>query len=404
MTRPETEGRAWRRVLTLWLIAIAADVIGYGILVFDHVTSPGDSYAFWLEPLIAGVFFYSVGILIHRRYPRHGVGHAFLLGALSGSLQTLFGAYAHFALHARPDLPFGSEAAMVSHVAQLGFVMSLLGLLFLYPTGHLVSPRWRLAAGALATGMAIEVLVIAFEPVAMDIGGVPSPFAWSTASEVLQVLEPVRSALFAIGTLAALASPIVRYRRAAGLEKLQLRWFAFGASAAFVLLASPITENDTAGSIVWGVAPGLLPVFAGIAILRYRLYDLGLVVRRTVTYTILAGSLVAVYALAVLGLGTLGRAVTGQDSDVVVALSTLAAIALFQPIRTRVQRAVDGRFDRRRHGVAAVVEQFARELRDNVDLSWLRTELQTTAQQAVQPRSVSLWQPNPARSVTVPER
>ena len=373
------------------------------------MTSPGNSYDFWLEPLIAAAFFYSVGILIHRRYPHHRVGHAFLIGALTGAIQTIFGAYAHFAAYGRPDLPFEGVAGLVSTLAQFGFVMSLLLLLFLFPTGALASPGWRVPVGAFAVGVLLESLTTLFRPARLDIGGVANPLAWSAASDVLTWLDPVRTACLAIAVLAALASPIVRYRRAAGLERLQLRWFAFGATAAFVLILSPFSENDTLGSVIWGIAPGLLPAFAGIAILRYRLYDLGLVVRRTVTYTVLVGVLVAIYAAVVLALGTVGRALIGEDSDLVVAASTLVAAALFQPLRSRIQRSVDNRFDRARAGAESTVQGFGRVLRNQIDVAQLRRDLERTAAMVARPRSVALWlAPSVTTTttdpVTVPER
>ncbi|MDX1658328.1 MAG: hypothetical protein R3343_05870 [Nitriliruptorales bacterium] len=409
MTDHERFIRARRRVMTVWGFALTLDVAGYSLLLVDHLIAPGDAYEFWLEPLIGGVFFYTVGILIHWRYPHHRVGHAFLVGSLAGAVQTALGAYAHFAEYARPDLPFEAVAAIVSTLAQFGFVMSLLLLLFLFPTGTLVSPRWRLALGAFGVGVLLESLTTTFRPGPLDIGGVANPLAWSAANDVLVGLDPVRTACLAIAVVAALASPIVRYRRSTGLERLQLRWFAFGATAAFLLILSPLSENDTAGSVIWGVAPGLLPAFAGIAILRYRLYDLGLVVRRTVTYAILVAILVAVYVAVVLSLGAVARTLLGEDSDLVVAASTLVAAALFQPLRGRVQRHVDNRFDRARAGTEATVHGFGRVLRDQIDVAQLRRDLERTAATVARPRSVALWLAPTVTTpglelVTVPER
>jgi peptidoglycan/LPS O-acetylase OafA/YrhL len=209
----------------------------------------------------------------------------------------------------------------------------------------------------------------------------------------------------AIGSLAVGAwSLVVRFRRARGSERQQLRWVAFAAAltvppAAVVLFS--VVVVDTKATVVLlvalGVCMALLPLAIGVAILRYRLYDLDRLISRALAYGLLTLLLASGYAALVLGLGQL----LGQDSSLVVAAATLAVAAVFQPARRRIQQGVDRRFNRRRHDAAQTIATFSTRLRDQVDLTTLTSELLTVVDQTMQPTRASLWLRPPAAATTI---
>jgi hypothetical protein len=211
-------------------------------------------------------------------------------------------------------------------------------------------------------------------------------------------------AIFPVGALLVLAGLIVgpvslllRFRRARGLERLQLRWLALGAALAAMSFAASMTALVVERSDGWvfqaalGISVAVLPLATGAAILRYRLYDIDRIVSRTLAYALLTLLLGLGYAAVVLGLGRL----LGRDSSLVVAAATLAVAAVFQPARRRVQRLVDRRFNRRRYDAAHTIEGFAARLRDQVDLTTLTGELLAVVDQTVAPTRASLWLRSP---------
>jgi hypothetical protein len=200
-------------------------------------------------------------------------------------------------------------------------------------------------------------------------------------------------------------SLVVRFRRARGTERQQLRWLALGAAVVAVAVAAMVVLvfSGNFAAVPWVfdlfVVP-TLPLATGAAILRYRLYDLDRIISRTLAYGLLTVLLGLGYAAVVLGLGRL----LGRDSSLVVAAATLAVAAAFQPLRRRVQAAVDRRFNRRRHDAAQTIAAFSDRLRDQVDLDTLSTELLAVADRTLEPTTVSLWLRPPAERLSPPTR
>jgi hypothetical protein len=203
----------------------------------------------------------------------------------------------------------------------------------------------------------------------------------------------VGALLLLVGLPVGAVSLLLRFRRARGLERLQLRWLAVGAALAVVALVVSLTalvvgESDgVVFQAALGVSVMVLPLATGAAILRYRLYDLDRIVSRTLAYGLLTVLLGAGYAAVVLGLGQL----LGRDSSLVVGAATLAVAAAFQPARRRIQQVVDRRFNRRRHDAAGTIATFSTRLRDQVDLATLSSELLAVVDQTMQPTRASLW-------------
>jgi hypothetical protein len=219
----------------------------------------------------------------------------------------------------------------------------------------------------------------------------PNPIAIPPLAGVLRLAYGAAGFVLAGVILAALVSLVVRFRRATGIERQQLKWFAYGTALLLLLPAAGIIGASLAGPAGDLVAAGILsalPVAIGIAVLRYRLYDIDRLVNRTLVYGLLTAVLGGTYAGLVLVLGQL----LGQDrSSLAVAGATLAAAALFQPARRRIQQLVDRRFNRRRYDAARTVEAFSARLRDQLDLDSLAGELLVVVDQTVQPVKASLW-------------
>jgi len=190
--------------------------------------------------------------------------------------------------------------------------------------------------------------------------------------------------------LASVASLVARYRRSASLERAQIRWFTITSLTVPIAVAAAQVGVPGGKAVACAALIGL-PVSIGLAIFRYRLYDLDRVVRRTLAYSVLVASLAAVYLSAIALLGAASRAVTGQTGTLAVTLSTLVVAAAFQPLRRRIQHAVDRRFARERYDAARTLEAFAGRLRDQVDLAALERDIENVVSGTVQPGHVSLW-------------
>jgi hypothetical protein len=237
--------------------------------------------------------------------------------------------------------------------------------------------------------MAVLGAAVQPDPLAPDWYG--NPLAVPALYRLLAVPGVAAVAIVLASVLAGAVSLLLRFRRARGVERLQLRWLALAAGLAGSLLLVTLVAGglglDPVVLTSISLCVALLPLATGAAILRYRLYDLDRVISRTVAYGLLTVLLALGYAAVVLGLGRL----LGRDSSLVVAAATLAAAAAFQPARRRVQRLVDRRFNRRRYDAARTIEGFAARLRDQVDLQALHGELLGVVDQTMQPTSASLW-------------
>jgi hypothetical protein len=278
----------------------------------------------------------------------------------------------------------------IAHVFGLGN-QAALGLapflLLLFPTGRLPSRRWRpLAWISALSGAVIAVLVIFFGS-PDQVGGVVSILAVATVSMIM--LTFVLSAI----------SLVIRFRAARGTERQQLKWFALAAVFAVLVFAmgTVLGTERFFGEAFWtlinAVANAVLYSAVGIAILRYRLYDIDRIINRALVYGSLTVSLALVYFGGVVTTQTLFRAITGQErlSQLAVVVSTLAIAALFNPLRRRIQNAIDRRFYRRKYDAAKTLESFSTKLRDETDLDELSGDLVRVVRETVQPEHASLW-------------
>jgi hypothetical protein len=380
----------WAKVVAGAAIAMA--VVGTVLLVLaGHlVDSAKDLSDQWFGGLgLLSVSLAIVGGLIAVRRPGNRIGWLLLAsGAVYGLLQLVSG-YAQGIQYAGwtgvpatwPIVWF----AMSSWVLGLGAVAIF--MLLLFPTGDLPSARWRPVL-ILSIGTVLVLWVVtsisdipATTAALAGRGDQPAGAAW------LNTAEGILTALAGVCMILAVVSLFVRYRRSAGVERQQLKWMAAGG----ILLAAGVVASFP--STWWSALMALAGFFAyilciGVAILRYRLYDLGRIVSRVLAYGVITAVLVGVYAAIVVGLGTLfGR----SGNPVLIAGATLLVAALFGPVRRRVQTAVDHRFNRRRYDAERALGAFAASLRDETALEQVRGQLLGTVRETVQPSTASVW-------------
>ena len=331
-----------------------------------------------------------VGALVASRHPDNPIGWIFCGGAVAFSLSGVGEAYAVYTLFAEPGSLFGGGKTMAwisVWVWVLGGVPLLILFPLLFPSGELLSRRWRIVAVAAFAAIAFLVVGTMFAPGPMeDLPEVENPYGLEgVTGDVFSAFQGVGWLVLILSLIASAASLVLRFRRSSGIERQQIKWVA---AASVVLVAS---------FLLWEVWEGMAPlgiftmvVAAGIAILRYRLYDIDVVINRTLVYGALTATLAAAYLGSVLLLQLALRPLT-ESSNLAIAGSTLGVAALFRPARTRILEVVDRRFYRRKYDAQRTLEAFSARLRDQVDLRALNSELSAVVSETLQPAHVSLW-------------
>jgi hypothetical protein len=281
---------------------------------------------------------------------------------------------------------------VANNVGYVALIALLGALVVVYPNGHLPSQRWWPVAAGLAGWAGLTLLMLMFAPlIPHQPEFIPNPFALPVVvSQLAELLSGAVLVLVFPLLFAVVAAAITRWRRSTGVERQQLELFVYAAS--FVVLGYVLIASGLPGpwSALIDVATLALPVAIAVAVLRYRLYDIDVLIERTIVYGALSLTIALTYWLFVLVLQSALRPVTG-GSELAVAASTLVTLALVQPLRSRIQRAVDHRFYRRRYDAAEALDAFSARLRDEVALETVRADLLHAVGQTVQPVSASLW-------------
>ena len=371
----------------LWLAIIGPFV---AVVVTGAAAEDGEgsaaAYTFFV-----GVFA-TMGALVASRRPRHPIGWI-LLGA--GAAYTLGG------LSVAQTEQGGSAPVLVRWLGTWVWMAGIgpaatFGLL-LFPDGHLPSPRWRAFAWFAAAAIVVTGAVIAFEPGPFEDSTVENPFGVEALPGLFETLQDAAPAALALAIFGSIASLFVRFRRARGVERQQLKWLSYTGALVGVALAVAIAIESIVGdsavdltNTIISFSLGLVPLAMGIAILRHGLFDIDVVINRTLVYGALTATLGGTY----LGLVLLVGLAVGESSFAIAA-STLAVAALFRPARARIQGAVDRRFYRRRYDAAQTLEAFGGRLRDELDLEALGEDLRGVVAETVQPAHVSLWLRSP---------
>lgn len=401
-----------RRAWTWWLawtlvgVTLALHVFSTTLVLLGrHVTTPGDKNSNFsaIGFFVAFIAFPLVGAAIVTRRPRNGIGWLFVAIGLGFAFSDTTATYADYAIYANPgSLPGGVWVAWAtSWMDPLAFV-SIMLLFLLFPDGTLLTRRWRpvlwlvlvFCVGSL-TWNALKPGVIFTDTLPVDN---PVGVEWLKAH--LGFLDQVIFLGFAAGAVLSVASAVMRFRRSHGIERDRMKWLAFAAlvlAASFVVaIVCSFLGAKSVGDFVIGLGFAGVPIAVGIGVLRYRLYDIDRVISRTLSFALLTFTLGAAYV----GLVLAGQAVFSSfagGSNLAVAVSTLVVAALFLPLRSRVQRIVDRRFNRHRYDAERTLEAFGARLRSQVDLDELAADLRTVVGDTMQPAHVGVWLREPAR-------
>jgi hypothetical protein len=333
----------------------------------------------------------TVGLVLTLRRPANPIGWLYAAAGLMWSLAIPGEPWVAQLVAEHRPLPPAAQAAAVygefswAPATILGVTLPAL----LVPDGRLRSRRWRPVAAATVVAAVLALVGSSLAPVRLEDLPIANPFGLAgPAGAIAAAMASTGFILWAATLVAALTCVVLRFRAARGVERQQLRWVAAGAAAAVAgLMGGAAAPQDTALASVLYASVLCVPVAVAVAVLRYRLWDLDRLISRTVTYTLVTVLLVVPYLLVVPAAGRLAQG----SGSLAVAAATLAAAALFSPLRRRVQDLVDRRFNRRRYDAARTLDAFAARLRDQVDLDALHDELLAVVDQTMQPTRASLW-------------
>jgi hypothetical protein len=379
---------AWAEVLLVAALSVAAIVVDF---------LPGQSQRLSLRVqdwsfTAAAAPFAAVGALIIMHRPGNRLGGLLLVGALAIGVEKVAQELVQYGLRHPGAVPALEWIGWVSNWAWVPAILMILLLPVLFPDGQPLSPRWRPLGWAILAGALVTLVGSALFPGIVDAPSLSNPLGLSGATGAR--LEEVLPKLFVglpVVAVAGVASLIVRFRRARGVARQQLKWLAYAGGVSMIALVVPDSWLGGWAATLAQLAMWAIPAAIGVAILRYRLYDIDRLINRTLVYGLLTAMLAAVYAAVVLVLGQLFGGIGPEPPSWAVAGATLAVAALFQPARQRIQTIVDRRFNRRRYDAARTVEAFSARLRDQIDLDALAAELLAVADQTMQPTRVSLW-------------
>ena len=396
-------GRNLRRLLVILILGVAM-LIATVALAVALASTPGEDIEgnLWFVPILfAGLWLYwSLGALIVVRADGHVVGWLFAVAAaVMAWVMACYGIGFVLASSQPPD-PMGAWFWLVgSLLFPPAIILILPAVAITFPTGSLPGPRWRWPVGLVAAMLAFRVLVILIRPGPMSTGGPENPLTpWLPAVspstfEILGTLDAIGSLSILLGAGLGLAAILIRFRRSHGDQRQQLKWFVAAIAVAAVLLPISLSPVGTWFPLISLVSVATLPIVAvsvAVAILRYRLYDIDRIVSRTIAYGLITALLISVFLFVNLSLqGLLSRVTSGNS--LAVAVSTLLVAALFTPVRRRVQRIVDRRFDRARYDGERTARAFSIRMRDATDLPTVTYDLDATVRRAIAPSSVGLW-------------
>jgi hypothetical protein len=387
--------------LLAWLLAGLTLLLLFGSLIFAllsrsaaiPVDLAGQARIVWLLGFAAAPI---VGALIATRQPNNPYGWLWLVFSLAfGGVSEFAEGYIIYARYVAPDqMPL---TGLMILLATYGFLLGMAlipFILLLFPTGRLLSKRWRIVAWVTAIGGLMSLITAWAVPGENPVVLVENPFSpGGIIGDIAFILFDVGVLLlFSMFILSAM-SLLIRFRRSEGAERQQIKWFAF---AAAIWVIAQIQQLFWEFPGIWdsveeAITLALLPISVGVAILRYRLYDIDIIIRRTLVYALLTAILALVYFGSVVALQRVFIAFTGDQSAVVVVLSTLLIAALFNPLRGRVQGTIDRRFYRLKYDAEHTLATFAATARNEVELDALAAELLRVVEDTMQPEHISLW-------------
>jgi hypothetical protein len=395
-------GAAWL-AWSLWAVCVALAALAVFLYGAQNRLLPGGSpYSLYLLNIsVASLAISTVGTLVASRRPGNPIGWLFCASGFLHAIEAFAGEYGVYALIGPGSLPGGVMALWLASWAWILAGQLILFLFLLFPDGRLPSPRWRVVAWLSVIGILQETALYALEPAQLletDLHGLPpvkNPFALEDAAHFLNMVGTVSSPLLGVLVLAPIVALFLRYRRARGEERQQIKWVAYAAALLTVAISVvsiwPALDGSIVGGVLFLIGFLAISIAIGIAILRHRLFDIDLIINRTLVYGVLTAALVAVYVGSVVLLQALLRALSGQESQLAVVASALAIAALFNPLRRRIQGFIDRRFYRKKYDAARTLSDFSAKLREETDLDSLSDDLVSVVEETMQPAHASLW-------------
>ncbi len=381
-----------------WLVAGLAFSLMIGQNWISWTSKAHDRIISWIGDsvyLLYTLSALSVGLLIIQRVKGNPYGWVWLFNGFFVQFLSFWQAYATYSLVTAPgSLPFGWGAAALTALGWVSWLATFVFSLLLFPNGRLPSPRWRFVGWLTLAGVLLAIPITPIAPGQSGFVPLENPVgAGGFFGQVVSILLLASVFLIFFSMLAGILSLFVRFRRSTGHMRQQLKWFAF---AAFVFGIYIMSDFFVELPGIWenvkeGLVFAFMPISIGMAVLRHRLWDIDIIIRRTLVYSVVSLFLAAVYFSGVTLLQLVFTAVSGQRSAAAIVLSTLAIAALFNPLRKRVQDFVDRRFYRRKYDAEQALASFAALARQEVDLEQISDRLLGVVEETVQPEQVSLW-------------
>jgi cytochrome b subunit of formate dehydrogenase len=366
------------------------------LLIVLLLRSDTPIYYYWLETSMVAVGYSTVGAIVASRLPESPIGWLFCAIGLIFGISHFSAEYAAYALLAPSrSLPAGEAFAWLTSWIWVGGLGLIVFLDLLFPNSRLPSARWRWFARFTAIVLLPAAILAALSPGLILSSTLNNPLGIEGLPNASKAIEAFMCVLVAVGA----SSMLARLRHAGRIERQQIKWFAY---ATAVAISGVILKNTVypAVGVTWVWWVGLVlttvgvvssPIAMGIAILRYRLYEIDIIINRTLVYGSLTATLVALYFVGIVVLQSLFVVLIGEKSTLAVVASTLMIAALFTPLRRRIQSFIDRRFYRRKYDAAKTLEAFSAQLRNETDLEALSDDLVGVVRETMQPAHVSLW-------------
>ena len=389
---------------SLGILCVALLAFTLLLLAFNRSHPGVDVYGPWVQETVVAVTFPALGLLILSRRPQHSIGWLFCVAGFVAGLDHFCGEYAIYTQQAEPNsLPGGEISAWIVSWLWVPFNALLVYVALLFPDGRPPSKRWRPVVWLVGIAVVVGVTVAALLPVPVcNVCSIENPLGIEGLESVSDLIDPLIEAFwYGVLGLVAVASLYVRFRHAGGVERQQIKWLAYAAS--LVVLGTTLAYGVyglLGARWTWQVGISLLaiglvgtPIAVGIAISRYRLYEIDTLINRTLVYGALTAALAMLYLGGVATTQAIYRALTSQEEQpqLAIVVSTLVIAALFTPLRRRIQGFIDRRFYRRKYDARRTLAAFSAKLRDETDLDALSGDLVGVVRETMQPAHASLW-------------
>src|SRR5215210_7023101 len=390
---------------SLCALSLALTALSYLLLALN-LSLDAPVYFYWLEPTTIAIGYSVIGAVIASRLPDHPIGWICCAIGLTGAVEHLSSEYAIYALLAHPEALAGGNAMLwLCNWVWIVMFGLIVYLILLFPNGRLPSSRWRWFSWFSVALTLLAATLMAISPdAALDVLGssdnahisLPNPLGIGGLPDLYRAVQTLVLALGLVGT----ASVVVGRRGVRGIERQQKKWLLYASAIFFVGNVLKNTVFSPLGGVSWDLWVGYLlvavgglggPISIGIAILRYRLYEIDTLINRTLVYGALTATLVALYFGGIVVLQRLFVLLTGEQFTLAVVASTLLIAALFNPLRRRIQSFIDRGFYRRKYDARKTLESFSAKLRDETDLDALSDDLVGVVRESMQPEHVTLW-------------